>query len=121
VEGSYSRLVPLNDTLQNRTIIVRATASVDGREVSGRWVLGPGADNPIGRVPSWLTTYASIALIWMSAGLFSQRNAGVGAVIVSLEGGLLWFLGFLSTAVTGGAVAAALAIAVVAKSGRDRL
>lgn len=56
----------------------------------------------------------AIAMLFISAGVFSVLNAGVGGVIVAVEGGILWWTGWLSGATTGAAVVIALFIAVLA-------
>jgi hypothetical protein len=67
--------------------------------------LGPPIDS------NW-TLMIGIGVLLLFAGTFSVLNAGVGAVLVSLIGGLLWYLGFLGAATSGIAVAAALLISV---------
>jgi hypothetical protein len=55
----------------------------------------------------------------MTAALFSQANVGVGAVVVSVLGGIFWGIGWLGDGVTGaGVVAVAIGIAVLARYGR---
>jgi len=53
-----------------------------------------------------------VGMVIVIAGLFSTRNAAVGAIVVPLAAGTLWFLGFLSGATTGAAVALALTLGV---------
>jgi len=54
-----------------------------------------------------------VGMLVLLAGAFSVLNAAVGAVIVSLFGGLLYFIGFLGGATSGLAVAIAIFISVV--------
>jgi len=61
----------------------------------------------------WQLTFG-IALLILFAGAFSVLNARIGAVIVSLVGGLLWWIGFLGTATTGIAVAVAIFLSILA-------
>ena len=61
-------------------------------------------------MPDWLEHALSVIIILLVAGLGSQVNAptvGVGVVFVA---SVLWFIGWLPTAVTGGVLAFALAI-----------
>lgn len=51
-----------------------------------------------------------IGALFLLAGAFSLLNASVGAVIVSLMGGLLWWVGLLDGATTGIAVVLAILI-----------
>ena len=53
-----------------------------------------------------------IGIMFVSAGIFSMLNAGVGGVVVAIQGGLLWYTGWLGGATTGAAVVIALFIAV---------
>jgi len=62
--------------------------------------------------PGWQSMLAVGSLVLL-AGAFSILNAGVGAVVVSLAGGLLWFIGFLGTATSGAAIVVALFISIV--------
>jgi len=57
---------------------------------------------------------AGVGLLLISAGVFSILNRGIGAVIVAIEGGLLWWSGWLGGATTGAAVVLALFVAVIA-------
>lgn len=54
-----------------------------------------------------------VGLLMISAGMFSILNASVGAVIVAIQGGVLWWIGYLEGATTGIAVVIALFIALM--------
>jgi hypothetical protein len=54
-----------------------------------------------------------VGLLLLFAGAFSVLNAPVGAVIVSLMGGVLWFIGFLPGAATAVTVTIAIFISVL--------
>jgi protocatechuate 3,4-dioxygenase beta subunit len=53
-----------------------------------------------------------IGMVVIIGGLFSTRNAAVGAIIVPAVAGTLWLIGILSGAVSGAAVALALTLGV---------
>jgi len=55
-----------------------------------------------------------IGLILMLGGIFGGVKSELGAVIVAVFGGILWFIGWLPAAVGGGAVVLALVIGVLA-------
>lgn len=62
-----------------------------------------------------------VGALMISAGVFSILNASVGGVVVALEGGVLWWAGWLEGATSGAAVVLALFIAIIVhimKSGR---
>lgn len=54
-----------------------------------------------------------VGLLILLAGVFSQLNAAIGAVVVSLVGGVLWYIGFLGTATTGAAVVIAIFLSAI--------
>lgn len=74
--------------------------------VANQKSLGPPVDS------NW-TTMIGIGVLFLFAGSFSVLNAGVGAVLVSLIGGLLWFFGFLGAATSGAAIVGALLISIL--------
>lgn len=80
--------------------------SVHAITLSNRRGLSP----PLGS--SWQAIVA-VGMLVLLAGAFSVLNAAIGAVIVSLFGGLLYFIGFLGGATSGLAVAIAIFISVV--------
>jgi hypothetical protein len=53
-----------------------------------------------------------VGMIFVVGGLFSRRNAAVGAIVVPALAGTLFLVGFLNGVVTGAAVAFALTIGV---------
>ena len=53
-----------------------------------------------------------VGMVIVLAGLFSTRNAAIGAIVVPLAAGTLWFLGFLTGATTGASIALALTLGV---------
>jgi len=53
-----------------------------------------------------------VGMVIVLAGLFSTRNAAIGAIVVPLAAGTLWFLGFLTGATTGASIALGLALGV---------
>lgn len=120
VADSWSHRQPLNSTERNQTLVVAWEATVDGKRVTGRAVLGPGASNPVPSMPSWVQTVAAVVAIFMLAGLFSEGNAAIGAVIVSMGGGIFWMIGWLGEPAVGGTVVVAMAIAIYFKHGGDR-
>lgn len=54
-----------------------------------------------------------ISMLLVSAGIFSMLNAALGGVIVSIEGGILWYIGWLEGATSGAAVVIALFVSVL--------
>lgn len=60
----------------------------------------------------WRLIFA-IVLMLISAGIFSMLNASVGGVVVAIEGGFLWWTGWLTGATTGAAVVMGLFVAIL--------
>jgi hypothetical protein len=60
----------------------------------------------------WIQVVGAFGIL-LVGGVFSQLNRGVGAVVTSLFGGVLWFFGFMSGLASGAAVALAIGIATL--------
>jgi len=60
-----------------------------------------------------LQQMVSMGLLFVVGGLFSARNAAVGAIIVPAVGGLLYMMGIMSGAATGLGIALALTVGVL--------
>jgi len=54
-----------------------------------------------------------IGVLFISAGVFSLLNAKVGVTVIAIEGGVLWWLGWLEGATSGAGVVLALFVAVI--------
>jgi len=93
--GSVSVTQSIPDTQNQTEWVVRVTGdrseADDFRAVSP---LSPQRGDIVGNVPTWLVSILSIGMIWVTAGLFSQLNGGVGAIAVAGEGAIFWFSGF---------------------------
>jgi hypothetical protein len=110
--GNASAIVSLSGDEINKEWAVKYVVNRNNEEyvitnlVANQKNLGPPLD------PN-LTTMIGIGVLFIFAGSFSVLNAGVGAVLVSLIGGLLWFLGFLGATTSGIAIVGALLISVL--------
>lgn len=104
----------------NKTWVVEWTATRDGETITGKRIAGPGKRDVIGDLDRIWKSIAAVGLLVIIGVLFSQANAGVGAIVVSIIGGMLWYIGFLPADVGGGAVALALFVSVVFKAGGSR-
>ncbi len=71
---------------------------------SGSSIVGPKGTVPIPLDDHWKHV-VSIGLILVVAGLGSQINAQAVGVAVASVSGMLWYIGFLPSAVTGGVIA----------------
>lgn len=81
-----------------------------GDDVSARIPLSNQKDI-IPALPGWLRAISSIGVIWITAGLFSQINGDVGALVVAGMGGMFWFVGFVPDGLGVGVVILAMVTA----------
>jgi len=118
--GEFKHVEPLESDEDGITWVVHYEATRDGEQIAGEFIVGPSIQDPLtGSVPTWLGNTVAIVSLILVAGLFSQLNAGVGAVTTSIVGGGFWWLGFLPPA-AGGAVVISLFAALLYKAGGDR-
>ncbi len=108
LSGTYS----LSENQSDETWVVTFDVDRDGEtftvreEVSNKPDLVPGLSN------AWRLV-VGIGLMLISAGVFSLLNASVGGVVVAIEGGILWWTGWLGGATTGAGIAIAIFVAVM--------
>jgi hypothetical protein len=93
--------------------VLEYTVYRGGEEIEGQRVLTPRLDATPDPLGSSTITIIGIGLILMVGGLFSVLSVGVGAIVTSLVGGLLWWLGWLGAATSGIAVVIALAVSTI--------
>jgi len=110
--GSYSSTVDLSVPESNTEWVVAFVVDRNGETNTHRVSLSNRGDltPPVGG--NW-QQIVGVSLLVLFAGAFSVLNARIGAVIVSLVGGILWFIGFLGTAATGASVTIAIFVAVL--------
>lgn len=110
--GNVSNQLVLTEEEKKKTWVVRYEVTRDGEEfvtedtVSNRPEVLPDLSR------EW-RLISGILLLVLSAGAFSLLNATTGVVVVSTEGALLWWIGWLEGATTGVLVVFALFIAIM--------
>jgi len=111
--NSLSLSIPTNGTL-NQTYYVNVEGDRGDGEIDIREPVGPQRADIETPMPDdvWVQVIGAFAIL-LVGGVFSQLNRGVGAVITSLFGGVLWFFGFMSGLASGSAVALAIGIATL--------
>jgi hypothetical protein len=109
--GNASAAPNLTANQSELTWVVEFEVNRDGEEFTERIEVG-APNEQAGQLGGNWQTIAGVLLLFLLAAAFSQLNAAVGAVVVSLFGGLLWFIGLLGGATTGGAVVVALFISI---------
>jgi len=99
--SELSQSVPLNGSLSD-SYIVTFSGQIDGQAFQATVAIGPDQISlvPAGLSTVWLQIIGS-GMVLVVGGLFSRLNVGVGAVVTSLTGGVLWYVGLLDGSLTG--------------------
>lgn len=92
--------------------VVQWNATRDGELIEGQQLVGPGVDVGPPIDPFWQSVIGVAGLVIM-AGLFGGIRAELGAIVVSLLAGILWFVGWLPGAVGAGVILLALGISIL--------
>jgi len=111
--SSLSLSVPTNGTL-NKSYWVNLTGTRSGEDITVTETIGPEKAilTPSVLPGGWQQLLGGMAIL-LIAGVFSSLNAGVGVLITSLFGGLLWFFGLMSGLASGSAVALSIGVATL--------
>lgn len=105
--GTFSLSEPVASEDEDKSWVIEVTGTRDGEEITIREIVGPRRP-VLGNMPGWLRAVISIGSIWVVAGLFSQINGDVGAVVIAGMGGMWWFVDFLPAETGVGVVVLAL-------------
>lgn len=109
--GNVSSTVTLNESESKQQWVVRFEAERNGDTN----VVERGVGNRPDFVPELSDEWrliSGILLLLLSAGAFSLLNAKVGVTVIALEGGILWWTGWLTGATSGVLVVISLMIAI---------
>ena len=109
--GNLSGTYSLSEKQTEKTWIVEFDINRDGEQYTVTEELSNRPDLVPGLSDAWRLVIG-IGIMLVSAGVFSILNASVGGVVVAIEGGILWWTGWLGGATTGAAVVIALFVAV---------
>ncbi len=107
-----SGIETLNANQTEKEWVVNFVVDRDGETFVRSVLVTNRADLTLPIDAGW-TSMIGVGLLILFAGAFSMLNAGIGAVLVSLMGGLLWFIGFLGGATSAAAIVIALFISVL--------
>lgn len=111
--GNAGVTQPIPQSENQTEWVVRITADRgDAENFFAKKLLSPRKDVLPG-LPGWFTAVASLGLIWITAGLFSQINGDVGALVVAGEGAMFWFVGFVPGSLGVGVVILAMTTAAL--------
>lgn len=110
--GNASQTLTLTENESKKTWVVNFIVDRDGEEYTVQREVANKPDLVPDLSREW-RLITGIGLLLISAGMFSLLNGGIGAVIVAIEGGVLWWIGYLEGATTGLAVVMALFLAVL--------
>ena len=92
--GTFKHTETLTGNDTDKEWVVEFTAERSSENESGSAIVGP-TRAVLTAMPIWLRTLISVGTIWVVAGLFSQLNGDVGALVVAGLGGLFWYIDFL--------------------------
>ncbi len=110
--GSFSGTRTLTENESEKTWVVNFVITRDNEKFTASETVANKADLVPELSREW-RLITGIAILLISAGIFSMLNAGVGGVVVAIEGGVLWWTGWLDGATSGAAVVLALFVAVI--------
>jgi hypothetical protein len=112
--GTATGIVSLTQAESQKEWRVVFVADRDGETVVSSEVVSNGQDGTPPTGSNW-TLMFGVGTLLLLAGAFSVVNAGIGAIIVSLAGGLLWWLGFLGGAASAITISIAIFVSVLGK------
>lgn len=111
--GTVATSEPIPDGENDTEWVVRITAErTNANDFAAVEPLSP-RKNLLSGLPAWLTSIMSLGIIWVTAGLFSQLNGDIGALVVAGEGAMFWFVGFAPGALGAGVVVLSLVTAAL--------
>lgn len=113
---SISHNQPLTEDQADQTWVVEWSATIDGEEETGQELVSRPQQPLLGDLDALWKQAAGFTVILLTAGLWSQLNRGVGAVVTGGVAGVVWYLGFLGGVGNVGAIAAAIAIGLLQKA-----
>jgi len=110
--GSVTGVATVPNSQKDREWVVEYVITRNG-ETFTHTVYLSNRNNLVPPLAQGWQSMIGVGMLVLLAGAFSVLNAGIGAVIVSLVGGILWFIGFLGAASSGIAIALAIFISVL--------
>lgn len=111
--GSMSGIYSLTQNESKKTWVVKFIIEFDdGRTLTTAHTVAKKPDIVPDMSDDW-TLIIGVGMLLISAGIFSMLNAAVGGIVVSIEGAILWWTGFLPGATSGAAVVIALFVCVI--------
>jgi len=108
---SVADTIGLTENETETVWIVEFTVEQDGEETTVSHTVGQRPDLFSDLGSNW-TTIIGVSLLILLAGAFSILNAAIGGVVVSLVGGILWYIGLLGTAASSIGIVAAILLSV---------
>lgn len=109
--GSKKITETLTGDQTNKTWVVNWSATRDSKTIEGKLAVGARATLNTGLDALWKKTIA-VGLLFVIAGLFGGFNVRVGAMIVPLVAGILWYVQWLPAEIGAGVILLAIMIAL---------
>lgn len=111
---------PISGNASERGYVVSFEGTRDGEAVSGQRIVGPRLGPGVNLDDTWRTRFG-LAFMLVIGGAFGALRPEIGALAAGTIGGVLWFVGWLPAAVSGGVVVLAVAVAVLLGAKRGGL
>lgn len=113
--GNVSVSQPITDAQNDTTWVVEWSAPRDNESIGGSRIVGPRRGLIGGLDDIWKHTI-SVGLLFVIGGLFGGVRAELGAVIIVLFAGILWYIRWLPPEVGAGVLLLGLVVAVLYKT-----
>jgi len=97
--GNVSGTYTLTENESEKTWVVTFDVDRDGGTFTTKTEVTKQA-NLVPDLDSGWRLVVGVGLLIISSGIFSMLNAGIGGVVVAIEGGILWWTGWLAGATT---------------------
>lgn len=114
--GTYEVTQTLTSSQKDKRWVVKFCATRNGNTFCRQEVVGSSFEDVFEFIPEWLGEVISVILILLTAATFSRADARMGALAVFAVTGGLYAVGLMSAAITGVALAVAVAITFMYKT-----
>lgn len=116
--GPYGEFTFVQDvpSAENGTVWVvdLDTKRTNATNVQFQDVVGPGVSGTVlDDLPGWVVAIIWVGLIFGLAGVFSQANGGLGAVVMAGVGAMVWIVGLAPPVVGGGVILLSMIVAAI--------
>lgn len=121
IQGPFGNLTVtqlLNANQTDEQWVVSYNITRNNQEYRAQELVAQDKRNQLPGMPGWLQEWAAAATLMLIAGAFTVRDHAIGAIVVGLIAGMLWFVGWLETSTSAAAIVIVVGMAILYKSGR---